>query len=151
MFKMAILGLLVLGVSPLLAEADPNMSDMTEYYTKMMAFEKDFIDLGKYSQGVSDKTAANGLTDVASEYSREIDHLRDLLFILTIIDNNDDRSLVIPVVAASMKYVAGSIDISLEKINLEMSHARSNAIISTGNQMKTVLRQLQKLLAEQAK
>lgn len=147
-FKMVILGLIVLGVTPLLAEAESTRSEMTEYYMKMRAFEKDLIDLGEYSQG-ADQAAAIRLIDVAVEYSTKIDQLRDLLLILTIIENNDDRSRVMPVVVASMKNVAGGIDISLKKINLEMSQTRSNAIISTGNQMKTELRELQKLLAEQ--
>ena len=111
-----------------------------------MAFRKDLIDLGEYSQG-GDQTAALGLVDVAAEYSTKIDHLRELLLIVALIKNDDDRNRVKAVVDDRMKQTAKGIDISLKEVNLEISQARSNAIVSTGNQMKAELRKLQELLS----
>ena len=144
---MGLIAVIALALAPLPASAQPSMSEMNECYRKIMAFEKDLIDLGKYSHGVDDKNAALGLIDVASEYATKIDHLRDLLAILTLIKNDDDRNRVKPIVAARMKYIAKGIDISLKRVNLEISQAQSKAIISTGNQMKTELRRLQELLS----
>ncbi len=135
-----------IALAPLSVCAQPSMSEMTDCYTKMMAFRKDLIDLGKYSQGL-DVTAAHGLIKVATEYTTNINHLRDLLLIVTLIKNDDDRNRVKPVVDYRMKNTAEGIDISLEEVNLEISQARSNAIISTSNQMKAELRRLQKILS----
>ena len=143
---LAIVVLVGVTLVPLSVCAQPSMSEMTECYKKMIAFQKDLIDLGKYSQG-PDKIAALGLIDVAREYSTKIDHLRDLLLILSLIKNDDNRNRVKVVVDDRMKHTAKGIDISLKEVNLNISLARSNAIVSTGNQIKAELRRLQELLS----
>lgn len=145
-----ILGLIVLvGVylAPLSVCAQPSMSEMTNCYKKMMAFRQDLLDLGKYSQGLDDWTIAIGLGNVAKEYAIKTNHLQDLLLILTLIRNDDVRNFAQTVVDLRMKHTAKGIDSALEEVNIHISHSRSNAIVSTGNQMKTELRRLQELLS----
>ena len=137
--------LIGIGFAPLLAHAQPGISEMTDCHKKMMAFWGDLIDLGKYNQG-HDKTAALTLIDVANEYAIHTDHIQDLLFIITLIKNQDDRSRVTPVVSKRMKQISRGIKISLKEVNLAISLVRSSAIVSTGNQMKAELRKLQDLL-----
>lgn len=144
-----ILALFVLvGVSlaPLSVCAQPSMSEMTECYKKMMTFRIDLFDLIEYSQG-DDRTRFLRLLDVAKEYSTKIEHLRELLLIVVLIRNDDDRNRVKGVVDDSMKHTAKGINISLKELNFEISQARSNAIVAMGNQMKAELRRLQELLS----
>jgi hypothetical protein len=141
------LGLLVaVALEPHSAFAQPSISEISHYITKMTAFQQDLIDLGKYSKG-SNTDAAIGLIDVAAEYWTALDHLKDLLFIVTLIKNNDDRNIVKAVVDERMKHIVKGIDLSLKRVNLEISRAQSNAVVSTGNQMKMELRRLKVLLS----
>ncbi len=92
----AVLGLGVLvgiALAPFTACAQPSVSEMTEWFGKMVAFSQDFNDLAKVTQG-ADWEAAVELSNIAGDYSGKILHIRDLLFTLTLIKNDSDRVLV---------------------------------------------------------
>jgi hypothetical protein len=111
----------------------------------MKSHQKDLIDLAEYSKGL-DQEAAIGLTGVAEAYTTRLDHLRDLVHIYSLIPSKDDKQLIRPVITDRMQYIAKEIDIHLTQVNIYLSIARSPAIISTGNQMKSDLREIQKML-----
>ena len=145
-FVMVIILLVSIDLAPMLAGAEPTMSDMAERSNKMMAIEKDLRDLVEYTQGI-DRDAANGLQQIASISSTRILNISAFLRIMTMIENQDDRNRVNSFIIGAIKFEVKGIDIDIKGVNLMLSYARNNAIILTGNQLKTELRKLQELLS----
>ena len=145
----AVLGLGVLvgiTLAPFTACVQPSISEIEECQRKVFVIQQDLIDFMEFSQGV-DRKSVVGLLDIAQEYTNKLMHILDLLRILTLITNDDDLNRVKLYGAFRMNLIAESIDLYLEKVNFDIYHANGQAIISTGNQLKTELRRLQELLS----
>ena len=149
--KNVILGLCVLvgiALAPFAACAQPSISEIDDYYEKMLALTQDLADLAGVSQDV-DQEVAIELSEITVHYTNKMLHIRDLLEILTLIKNNDDRKRVKSLIANRIEGIPPVIDIVIPLVTLQISMAQSQAIILAGNQLKTELRRLHKLLSSE--
>ena len=126
--------------------AQPSFSQLGRYCDKMMSHRLDLTDLAGYSKGL-DQEAAFNLIGVAKAYTSRLDHLRDLVHIYSLISSKDDKQRIRAVITDRMEFIVKEIDISLKEVNLYLSRAESPAIISIGNQIKSDLREIQKMIA----
>ena len=144
-----LLGLCVLvgiALAPFTACAQPSISEIEDYHEKMLAFSQDLSDLANVTQGV-DQEAALEIGSIAIGYTQKMLHIRDLLYVLTLIKNNDDRNRVKSLIAYRIEVIPMDIDVNIQLVTLHIAGARSQAIILTGTQVKTELRRLQELLS----
>lgn len=137
--------------TPLLVSAHPSITELNDCSTNVKAFLNDLINISKNSPNVVDKYSALELIQVADLYKADIDYLRDLLFIVSIIKDDNDRNRVNYFLDLQMKDTARGIDHYTELANLAISHAQNDDIVSTGNKIKTELSKLQKLLSPLSK
>ncbi|MFZ7131972.1 MAG: hypothetical protein ACOWWR_06400 [Eubacteriales bacterium] len=120
-------------------------TDMTESLKKMTEIRFDLLDIAKYSQGNDRSIAMKGVS-VVVENSYKIEWIRELIYIINIINNQDDIEKVFSVLLMRIKRVESEIDLSIEEVNLEIAHAQSTGIVSTLNILKQELRRLKDLL-----
>ena len=147
--KNVILGLGVLigiALAPFTACAQPSISEIDDSLEKMLAVSQDLMDLANVSQGVDQETALK-LVSIAIGYTQRMQHIRDLLYVLTLIKNTDDRNSVKSMIDIRIGGIPKEIDLAIPLVTLRISMARSQAIILAGNQMKTEMRRLQELLS----
>ena len=132
-----LLGLCVLvgiALAPFTACAQPSISEIADCHEKMLAFSQDLSDLANVTQGV-DQEAALEIGSIAIGYTQKMLHIRDLLYVLTLIKNNDARNRVKSLIAYRIEVIPMDIDVNIQLVTLHIAGARSQAIILTGTQV----------------
>lgn len=139
--------------APLLVYAQPSMTELNDCYTNMKALSNDIATIVKNSQNVTDTYSALELLHITELCMATINHLKDLLFIVTKIKNDNvlNSVHVHALLILRMELSVNLIDRLVERVNIIISDVKSKAIVSTGNQIKTELRRLQKLLSPVSK
>ncbi len=119
---------------------------LTSYAEKMLSHQKDLNDLMRYDNNNFDY--ALSIYHVATESHAEMRNIRGLLYMYSLVDGFASREHGWDLIEISFQNTLKLIDLWIESINLNISHASSDAIVFIGSQMKSELREVKNLLKE---
>jgi len=112
---------------------------------KLKVHQEDLIEISR-NLSRSDAEIAISMIDLTNRYSIELAHIQDLLLIGSLIQGEDDKRRVKPVISSRIESVADGIGLSIKQVNLSLGHLNSQPIIATVIKIRDDLRGLKEIL-----
>lgn len=95
-----------------------------------------------------DEQHAWQLTAVAVESLMSVGHIRDLVLIKSLVENDADKRKIEPIIRGRVKAFVNTVDSSIRVINADIATVHNQAVIATAGKLKDDLRELKEDFVE---
>ena len=119
------------------ASIPPNIRILNQYCEKMMYHERNLIDIRKNIHG-DDDVMVYELFALTGECHARLSHLTDLILIISVIENaNDKNNIIAPLLKLQITSLYKYVDGAIKRVNLCISHFRNQAVLSTAIELRS--------------
>ena len=117
-------------------------------HEKLLSTETDLLDmvLGLSGSGL-DQDIAHDLINTSAKHSGDLLHIRTLLQINSLVQNDADKQRIQPIIARDIKSVAGGIKRSVTSVNTNLARIKSPALVTKANKLRDILREIEELIS----
>lgn len=134
------------------ADARLSIYAVDECQKRLFQLEKDINDFLQNKKGTNEFESiydfSMSVSNIVEINYARLDHLHDLLSIVSIITNNNERNEVVKLTTTQILAMRKYLDSDIKSVNLNLAYTKNTYLISLFSHVKEELRKLQDILKD---